>query len=107
LALSLADSSALQNITVGRLRIITDKRTYEFPAVGTDSGERVAPHTELRVVNDAFWVRLCTMYDLGFAEAYMFGDFVCEDLISVFLVSTHGPPSCHHSEECKLWLGFP
>jgi cyclopropane-fatty-acyl-phospholipid synthase len=27
------------------------------------------------------------MGDLGFAEAYMFGDFVCEDLVSTFLVS--------------------
>ena len=27
------------------------------------------------------------MGDLGFAEAYMFGDVVCEDLISTFLVS--------------------
>jgi cyclopropane-fatty-acyl-phospholipid synthase len=27
------------------------------------------------------------MGDLGFAEAYMFGDVQCEDLISTFLVS--------------------
>jgi cyclopropane-fatty-acyl-phospholipid synthase len=41
----------------------------------------------LRVINNTFWVRLCMMGDLGFAEAYMFGDVQCEDLISTFLVS--------------------
>ena len=88
----LTDCSVLQNITVGRLRIVTNKRTYEFPEVGTDAVEDDKPHAELRVINDAFWVRLCTMGDLGFAEAYMFGDVVCEDLISTFLVSTLGSP---------------
>ncbi|EPQ54577.1 cyclopropane-fatty-acyl-phospholipid synthase [Gloeophyllum trabeum ATCC 11539] len=41
---------------------------------------------ELRVVNDVFWVRLCTMSDLGFAEAYMYGDVECDDLVSVFMM---------------------
>jgi len=93
LALILADSSALQNVTVGRLRIVTDKRTYEFPDFGTDASGDVGPQAELRVVNDAFWVRLCTMGALGFAEAYMYGDVVCEDLISTFAVSTVGSTS--------------
>ena len=31
------------------------------------------------------------MGDLGFAEAYMFGDVLCEDLISTFLVSIDYP----------------
>jgi hypothetical protein len=75
--------SVLQNITIGHLRIITSKRVYEFPA---QAGEDVEPRAELRVLNDAFWVRLCTMGDLGFAEAYMFGDVACDDLISTFLV---------------------
>jgi cyclopropane-fatty-acyl-phospholipid synthase len=41
-------------------------------------------HAELSVINDAFWIRLCTMGDLGFAEAYMFG---------TSLVKTSSPPS--------------
>ena len=86
-ALILTDSSVLQSITVGHLRIVTDKRTYEFPAGGPDPGEK-GLHAELRVINDAFWVRLCTMGALDFAKAYMFGDVVCENLISVFSVST-------------------
>ena len=52
-----------------------------------DGDREEEPHAELRVINDAFWVRLCMMGDLGFAEAYMFGDVQCEDLISTFLVS--------------------
>jgi cyclopropane-fatty-acyl-phospholipid synthase len=92
LALILANCSVLKNITVGRLRIVTNKRTYEFPEPGTDAVQDNKLHAELRVINDAFWVRLCTMGDLGFAEAYMFGDVVCEDLNSIFLVSTLGSP---------------
>jgi cyclopropane-fatty-acyl-phospholipid synthase len=84
----LTDCSVLQNITVGRLRIVTNERIYEFPERVTGSGKDDELHAELRVINDAFWVRLCMMGDLGFAEAYMFGDVICEDLISIFLVST-------------------
>ena len=76
--------SVLRNISVGRLRIVTNEFTYEFPVDGNGEEE---PHAELRVINDAFWLRLCMMGDLGFAEAYMFGDVYCEDLISTFLVS--------------------
>jgi cyclopropane-fatty-acyl-phospholipid synthase len=80
----LTDARVLRNITIGRLRIITSKRVYEFAA---EAGQDVEPQAELTVLNDAFWVRLCTMGDLGFAEAYMFGEVTCEDLISTFLVS--------------------
>jgi cyclopropane-fatty-acyl-phospholipid synthase len=66
---------------------VTSECTYEFPAGGKDSDSEEELHAELRVINDAFWIRLCTMGDLGFAEAYMFGDVACEDLISTFLVS--------------------
>ena len=90
LALILTDCRVLKNITVGRLRIVTNKRTYEFPEIGTDAVQDDKLYAELQVINDAFWVRLCTMGDLGFAEAYMFGDVVCEDLISIFLVSARG-----------------
>jgi hypothetical protein len=86
-SLILTDYSVLQNISVGRLRVVTDKRIYEFPERGADAGKGEELHAELRVVNNAFWVRLCLMGDLGFAEAYMFGDVTCDDLISTFLVS--------------------
>ncbi|EIW59336.1 cyclopropane-fatty-acyl-phospholipid synthase, partial [Trametes versicolor FP-101664 SS1] len=41
---------------------------------------------ELTVRNPVFWLRLCAMGDLGFAEAYMYGEIDCDDLAKVFLV---------------------
>ena len=102
--LILAASSVLKRITVGRISIVTNKCTYEFPAGGPDnSTSHEGLHSELRVINDAFWVRLCTMGALGFAEAYMFGDVVCEDLISTFLVSTVHEPSRLSIPEYLNW----
>ena len=45
-----------------------------------------APVAELHVRNPNFWLRLCAMGDLGFSEAYMYGEIDCEDLVKVFLV---------------------
>ncbi|GJN79277.1 hypothetical protein PLIIFM63780_002790 [Purpureocillium lilacinum] len=42
------------------------------------------PRVEIVVKNDAFWMRLFLFADMGFAEAYMLGDFQCEDLTSFF-----------------------
>ncbi|OAA51070.1 methoxy mycolic acid synthase 1 [Beauveria brongniartii RCEF 3172] len=42
------------------------------------------PRVELIVKNDAFWMRLFLFGDMGFAEAYMLGDFECQDLTSFF-----------------------
>lgn len=44
------------------------------------------PRVEIVVKNDAFWMRLFLFADMGFAEAYMLGDFTCEDLTSFFQV---------------------
>ncbi|KAJ7486048.1 CFS1-like protein [Mycena galericulata] len=70
----------MQNISKGQLRVLTYSHIYSFPTVGgaTDDSQTKA---ELRVANDAFWLRLCLMSDLGFAEAYMYGDVECDDLI--------------------------
>lgn len=78
----------MQNITNGNLRVLTYSHIYNFPAADSDA-ENPTPDlkAELRVVNDVFWIRLCTMSDLGFAEAYMYGDVECDDLVSTFLVS--------------------
>ncbi|KAJ6525285.1 CFS1-like protein [Mycena vulgaris] len=76
----------MQNITQGQLRVLTYSHIYSFPAVGvaTDDSQTKA---ELRVANDAFWLRLCLMSDLGFAESYMYGDVECDDLVSLFNAS--------------------
>ncbi len=79
----------MQKITVGQLRIISPGRTYIFPPPGpTDRTDNPEPElkAELHVVKDTFWVRLCAMGDLGFAEAYMYGEVECNDLISLFQV---------------------
>lgn len=75
----------LQNIRVGQLRIVTNRQTYTLPAEDAEHDE-AGVKAEIRVVNDSFWVRLCTMSDLGFAEAFMYGDVQCDDLISLFQI---------------------
>ncbi|EJC98988.1 cyclopropane-fatty-acyl-phospholipid synthase [Fomitiporia mediterranea MF3/22] len=68
----------------GQLRIITEDTTYSFPADRQDT--ETGLHCELRVKSDVFWIRLCTMSDLGFSEAYMYGEVECDDLISIFTI---------------------
>lgn len=75
----------MENITHGQLRVLTYSHIYAFPIVGSERSED-GFKAELRVVNDVFWVRLCAMSDLGFAEAYMYGDVECDDLVSLFHV---------------------
>jgi len=64
---------------------------YEFPAGGPDAAEK-GLHAKLRPIDDAFLVRLCTIVALGFAGANIFGDVVCEDLISSFLQVSSAQP---------------
>ena len=44
------------------------------------------PRVEIVVKNESFWMRLLLFADMGFAEAYMLGDFECQDLTSFFQV---------------------
>jgi len=81
----------MQRITAGRLVISCSENTYIFPSESPENGTQGEKHrytAELRVVKDTFWVRICAMGDLGFAEAYMYGDVECDDLISLFRVSS-------------------
>ena len=80
----------MQRITIGRLMILCSENTYIFPSKSSENGTQSGKHgytAELRVVKDTFWVRIYAMGDLGFAEAYMYGDVDCDDLISLFRVS--------------------
>lgn len=80
----------MQKITNGHLRVLTYSHIYTFPLPELANGGKVNGRpdlkAELRVLNDSFWVRLCAMGDLGFAEAYMYGDVECDDLVSLFKV---------------------
>ncbi|ATY66282.1 methoxy mycolic acid synthase 1 [Cordyceps militaris] len=42
------------------------------------------PRVEVIIKNDAFWMRSFLFGDMGFSEAYMLGDFECQDLTSFF-----------------------
>ncbi|CEL52062.1 cyclopropane-fatty-acyl-phospholipid synthase [Rhizoctonia solani AG-1 IB] len=75
----------MQKITVGHLRVLTESHIYNFPAPGSQ-GVQDGPSAELRVVKDSFWIRLVTMSDLGFAEAFMYGDVECDDLVALFKI---------------------
>lgn len=82
----------MQRITRGTLRVLSVSHIYSFPPVSKDDIEKQGDNpdpdlrAELRVVKDSFWLRLCAMGDLGFAEAYMYGDVECDDLVSLFSV---------------------
>lgn len=80
----------MQRITLGQLKVVTLERIYTFPEP-SPSGEdefdaRPEVKAEIRVLKDTFWVRLCAMGGLGFAESYMYGEVECDDLISLFQV---------------------
>ncbi|KAJ1310032.1 hypothetical protein OPQ81_006785 [Rhizoctonia solani] len=75
----------MQRITIGHLRVLTESHIYNFPAPGSE-GVQDGPSAELRVVKDSFWIRLVTMSDLGFAEAFMYGDVECSDLVALFKI---------------------
>ncbi|KAJ3806737.1 CFS1-like protein [Lentinula aff. lateritia] len=77
----------MRNIKQGQLKVFTFSHIYTFPSHQPTAQIEDGGHkAELRVVNDVFWVRLCAMGDLGFAEAYMYGDVECDDLISLFQI---------------------
>ncbi|KAL0961278.1 hypothetical protein HGRIS_006238 [Hohenbuehelia grisea] len=84
----------MANIDSGDLRVLTFSHMYRFPSAPLDSqavgdgrgDDSKALKAELRVVDDVFWVRLCTMGDLGFAEAYMYGEVECDDLVTLFKI---------------------
>lgn len=92
------------SIAYGQLRLVTLDNDYTFPTeekrkelgLGLLKEEE---KVEIRVVRDTFWLRLVTLGDLGFAEAYMAGDCEVSDLVKVFKVgllpflASHGLPS--------------
>ncbi|KAG8969398.1 hypothetical protein FRC03_003089 [Tulasnella sp. 419] len=83
--------SILGKIMVGELRIITSSDIYTFPRRSAAKSTKLTteePRAEIRVLKDSFWPRIVLMSDLGFAEAYMYGEVEvdCEDLIQLFKV---------------------
>lgn len=54
----------------------------EYPIRRAD----IIPRVEIRVKDEAFWMRLLLFADMGFAESYMLGEFECADLTAFFQV---------------------
>ncbi|KAI1000297.1 hypothetical protein K3495_g7899 [Podosphaera aphanis] len=53
---------------------------------GTKKKDNSVPRAKLLIKRETFWVRLFLFGDMGFAEAYMLGDFECTDLTSFFKI---------------------
>lgn len=64
-----------------------DRTDAEFKATSSPRHAGTIPRVELIVNDDAFWMRLFLFADMGFAEAYMLGEFDCQDLTSFFQVN--------------------
>ncbi|KAG5984080.1 hypothetical protein E4U55_006112 [Claviceps digitariae] len=90
--------STLANIETGTLLLVDEpgetRHVFGQKLSGTvddqtpgEPGTRRAdttPRVEIVVKRDSFWPRLLLFADIGFSEAYMLGDFHCEDLTSFF-----------------------
>lgn len=81
----------MRRLEKGQLTIVTPSHTYIFPTPGSaaaESNPMPGLKAEMRVISNSAWIRMVTMSDLGFSEAYMYGEIQCEDLISLFKVCT-------------------
>ncbi|KAI0686710.1 hypothetical protein BC835DRAFT_1309435 [Cytidiella melzeri] len=88
----------LQGLTKGSLTIITPRKTYHFPNQPSESPSTSEtapppsnfdePKAEIVLKNSSFFLRLAASPDLGFAEAYMFGDIDVDtdQLIDIFRI---------------------
>ncbi|KAG6844466.1 hypothetical protein H0H87_006690 [Tephrocybe sp. NHM501043] len=93
----------MEKITTGQLRLITLSHIYHFPSDKQQNNDK-GFKAELRVANDAFWVRLCAMSDLGFAEAYMYGEVECDDLVSLFHIFLDNRENLSHLDSRLSYL---
>ncbi|KAG5956741.1 hypothetical protein E4U57_002331 [Claviceps arundinis] len=90
--------STLANIETGTLLLVDEpgetrhvfgqklSGTVDDQAPGATCTRRAdtTPRVEIIVKRDSFWPRLLLFADIGFSEAYMLGDFHCQDLTSFF-----------------------
>ncbi|KAI0087071.1 cyclopropane-fatty-acyl-phospholipid synthase [Irpex rosettiformis] len=96
---------ALQGIAVGKLLIVTPDATYHFPFQPAEGREEKPvsfsrsysddpqPEAKIIVKNKSFFLRLAASPDIGFSEAYMFGDIDVEtdrlkDIFRIFILNS-------------------
>ncbi|KAL9633646.1 MAG: hypothetical protein Q9164_004581 [Protoblastenia rupestris] len=72
----------LQRIELGQL-VVTD-HDGSVTVCGHTNGRDEVPRTQLKVLKEAFWVRVLLFADMGFSESFMLGEFACPDLVSFF-----------------------
>lgn len=87
--ISLAKStiiSLMKNIEFGELKLITQSESITFGRSKIHLETEEELRSEIRVLNDAFWLRMFLLSDLGFAEAYMVGDIEVIGLDSLFKI---------------------
>ncbi|TIB81665.1 S-adenosyl-L-methionine-dependent methyltransferase [Wallemia mellicola] len=77
--------SYFESITIGKLLVadVQNGCTLVYPS---DASEVVKPSAKITVKNATFWIRLLLSKDLGFSEAFIFGDIDVDDLTEVFKV---------------------
>ncbi|KAK7033855.1 Mycolic acid cyclopropane synthetase [Favolaschia claudopus] len=68
-------------ISTGSLIVETVEGTLRF---GSSEGSKL--HGQFTVKSPTFWTRVAMFQDLGFAEAYMFGEIECEDMSAVLKI---------------------
>ncbi|KAL1924876.1 uncharacterized protein VTP21DRAFT_4530 [Calcarisporiella thermophila] len=72
--------STMGNIKVGYIRVACSDHIHEF-------GDRESDmRVHLKVVSEAFWVRVLLFSDMGFAESYMNGDVICDNLVGLIRI---------------------
>lgn len=109
----------MEKINRGQLRVLTTSGAYTFgtPSIYNDKypnpNKEAVPskadeiRAEITVVNDAFWVRMLLLSDLGFSEAYMVGDIEIDHLDEVFKVSSTCQRSRFESrDEISFYSGW-
>ncbi|EFP78021.1 uncharacterized protein PGTG_03977 [Puccinia graminis f. sp. tritici CRL 75-36-700-3] len=78
--------SLMSKIEYGQIKLNTETESLVFgrSKVHPETSEELA--AVIQVVNDAFWLRMFLLSDIGFAEAYMVGDIQVDRLDSLFKI---------------------
>lgn len=89
----------MQRIERGRLRVLTPSGIYTFgdpnariwderhPNPDRVNGKQDETLTaEIKVIDEIFWARMLVLSDLGFAESFMAGEILVDDLDALFKV---------------------
>jgi hypothetical protein len=79
-SLLIMDQASGAKYVFGESRLEENSEKAEAKSIYT------VPSAKIVVTRDSFWLRLLLFADIGFAEAYMLGDFECNDLVSFFQV---------------------